>query len=119
MLTLVRSPAYIRIRACGRLTGADYRRFEPEFAAELEGRQMPIPLLLDMRGFCGWTPGGLLRDLAWDLRNRRTLSRIAVIGDAAWHRWITIAGRPLFRAPMKFFRSADEAIGWLEARHTG
>jgi len=45
--------------------------------------------------------------------------RIAVIGDAAWHRWITTAGRPLFRAPMKFFRSADEAIGWLEARHTG
>jgi len=67
--------------------------------------------------FRGWTPGGLLRDLAWDLRNRRTLSRIAVIGDAAWHRWITIAGRPLFRAPMKFFHSADEAIGWLEARH--
>jgi len=94
MLTLVRSPAYIRIRACGRLTGADYRRFEPEFAAELEGRQMPIPLLLDMRGFCGWTPGGLLRDLAWDLRNRRAFSRIAVVGDAAWHRWITIAGRP-------------------------
>ena len=51
MLTLVLSPAYIRIRASGPLTGADYRRFEPEFAAELEGRQMPIPLLLDMRGF--------------------------------------------------------------------
>ena len=96
MLTLVRSPAaYIRIRASGRLTGADYRRFEHEFAAELKGREVPtLPLLLDMRGFCGWTPGGLLRDLAWDLRNRRAFSRIAVVGDAAWHRWITIAGRP-------------------------
>ena len=53
MLTLVRSPAaYIRIRASGRLTGADYRRFEHEFAAELKGREVPtLPLLLDIRGF--------------------------------------------------------------------
>ena len=52
MLTLTPSPAsYLRIRASGRLTAADYRRFEPAFAAELERRHLPIPLLLDMRGF--------------------------------------------------------------------
>ena len=95
MLTLVPSPAFLRIRASGRVSVADYRRFEPEFAAELKGREVPtLPLLLDMRGFCGWTPGGLVRDLMCDLRNRRTFSRIAVIGDAPWHGWITIAGRP-------------------------
>ena len=95
MLTLVPSPAaYLRIRASGRLAVADYRRFDPKFAAELERRKAPIPLLLDMRGFRGWTPRGFLRDLAWDLRNRRTFSKIAVIGDAPWHRWITAIGAP-------------------------
>ena len=71
-----------------------------------------------MRGFAGWTPAGLLRDLAWDLRNRRSFSRIAVIDDKHWHRWITAAGAPLFRAPMRFFRSAEErdAEDWLTAR---
>jgi len=35
-----------------------------------------------------------VRDLAWDVRNRRTFTRFAVIGDAPWHRWITAIGAP-------------------------
>ncbi|MFL6722173.1 MAG: STAS/SEC14 domain-containing protein [Sphingomonas sp.] len=117
MLTLEPSPAsFMRIGASGRLTADDYDRFEPAFAAELGRRTPPVPLLLDMRGFAGWTPAGLLRDLAWDVRNRRTFSRIAVIGDRWWHGWITTAGAPLFRAPMKFFRNADQAFNWLSSR---
>ena len=104
---------FIRICASGRLTAAEYRRFEPAFAAELERRQMPVALLLDMRGFGGWTVGGFLRDLAWDIRNRRSFSHIAVVGDRRWHRWITAAGAPLFRAPMQYFRTAEAAIDWL------
>ena len=116
MLSIQSSRAsFIRIRATGRLSAADYRRFEPAFAAELKRRNLPIQLVLDLRGFRGWTPAAFLRDLRWDLRNRRTFSRIAVVGDRGWHRWITAAGAPLFRAPMKFFRSAPEAAAWLGA----
>jgi SpoIIAA-like len=66
-----------------------------------------------MRGFRGWTPAAFLRDLRWDLRNRRTFSKIAVVGDRSWHRWIAAAGKPLFRAPMKFFRAGPAAEAWL------
>src|SRR5215212_5364475 len=103
------SASFIRIRASGRLGAADYRRFEPEFAAELARRTTPVPLLLDLRGFGGWTPAGFLRDLSWDIRNRRTFSKIAVLGDAPWHRWITASGAPLFRASLKFFGSGEES----------
>jgi hypothetical protein len=114
MLTVVASTAaYLRIRASGRLGVDDYRRFEPAFAAELERVQVPVALLLDMQGFGGWTVGGFLRDLAWDLKNRRTFSKIAVVGDRRWHRWITAAAAPLFRAPMQYFRTAEAAIDWL------
>jgi hypothetical protein len=116
MLSVEPSPAaFIRIRASGRLAAADYRRFEPLFAQELGRRKRPVPLLLDMRGFRGWTPAGFLRDLRWDIRHRATFSKIAVVGDARWHRWITRAGALLFRAPLKFFRPADEprAVEWL------
>src|SRR5437764_10751399 len=109
MLTLELSPAsLIHIRATGQLLADDYRRFEPAFAAELDRRTPPVPLLLDMRGFVGWTPAGLLRDLQWDVRNRRTFSEIAVVGDKHWHRCITVAGAPLFRAPMKFFGAGEQ-----------
>lgn len=116
MLTLVPSPAaFIRIRSRGRLGAEDYRRFEPEFAAELQRRNLPISLLLDIRGFKGWTPAGLLRDLRWDLRNRLAFSKIAVIGDARWHRWITAVAAPLFSGPLTFFRANEEsrAEDWL------
>ena len=108
------SGPFLRVRASGRLGAADYRRFEPELAAELKRRKMPRPLLLlDMRGFRGWTPGGFVRDLAWDWRNRRSFLAIAVVGDRKWHEWITLAGRPLFRAPMKYFRDEKDAEAWL------
>jgi hypothetical protein len=116
MLTVVASTAaYLRIRASGRLGVDGYRRFEPAFVAELKRVQAPIALLLDMQGFGGWTVGGFLRDLAWDLKNRRTFSRIAVVGDKTWHRWITAAGAPVFRAPMKFFPASEQrrAEDWL------
>ena len=117
MLTLVPSAdPFLRIRASGRLSTRDYHRFEPEFAAELERRTTPVPLFLDMRGFRGWTPGGLVRDLRWDLRNGRSFSRIAVIGGRSWHRWITRLGRPLFRAPMLYFDSDASAEEWLAGR---
>ena len=117
VLTVVPSPAsFIDIRARGRLSARDYDRFEPEFVAELTHRNLPaLRLLLDIRGFRGWTPGGFVRDLGWDLRNRRTFAKIAVIGDRSWHRWITLAGKPLFHAPMRYFDASQEAEAerWL------
>jgi hypothetical protein len=70
--------SFIRIRASGWLGGGDYRRFEPQFERELERRTPPVTLLLDMRGFRGWTPAGFLRDLRWDVRNRSSFSRSSV-----------------------------------------
>src|SRR5215208_7038000 len=118
MLLVEPSPAsFIRVRASGWLGAADYRRFEPEFAAELKCRTPPVSLLLDLRGFRGWTPAGFYRDLSWDVRNRRTFSKIAVLGDSPWHRWITASGAPLFRAPLRFFGSGEsKAKDWLGSR---
>jgi hypothetical protein len=104
---------FLQIRATGLLSSRDYRRFEAEFEREIQRRIPPVPLLLDMRGFRGWTPAALPRDLAWDIRNRKTFSKIAVVGDARWHDWSTYAGMLLFRARLKFFRSKEEAKQWL------
>src|SRR5436305_14156788 len=98
MLSAKRSAGpYIRVRANGLLRADDYVRFEAEFADELGHRTVPVRLLLDMRRFRGWTPRAFLRDLVWDFRNRQTFSKIAVIGDARWHKWVTAAGALLFR----------------------
>ena len=106
---------YLRIRAHGRIDTLDYRLFDREFAMALRRRPPPVPLLLDMRGFQGWTAGAFLRDLAWDLKHRDSFSKIAVVGDAVWHLWLTVAGLPLFASRMKYFGAGEErwAKAWL------
>ncbi len=107
--------AFICIRAQGILRWRDYKSFERRLSSELGRRPEPVPLLLDLRGFRGWSAAGLIRDLIFDLRHRASFSRIAVLGDARWHRWITYLGIPLFRAKLKFFNAQDAAREWLFA----
>jgi hypothetical protein len=105
----------LRIRASGWLGAKDYQWFDTEFEYQLQLRSPPVPLLLDLRGFRGWTPAGFMSDLMWDLRNRDSFSKIAVVGSARWHSWITSVGAALFKAPLKYFGNDEEqrAREWL------
>lgn len=111
------NPAYLCVRASGRLSWLDYDLFVPAFEAELGRRGNYAPLLLDVRGWRGWTPGGFARDLFFNLSNRHSFPRIAVIGDRPWHKWLTLAAKPIFIAPMRYFDGRDEraAVAWVSA----
>lgn len=107
---------YVRIHASGRLTPGDYDALEPALAAELAKRRGRAALLLDLKGWRGWTPGGLLRDLQFDIRHRNSFPRIAVVGDRAWHKWVTLAAKPVFSGEMRYFDVGEEgaAVRWLQ-----
>jgi len=107
--------AFVRIRAQGVLRWRDYKGFEARLSNELGRRHRPVPLMLDLKGFRGWSAPGLIRDLVFDLRHREAFSRIAVVGDARWHKWITYLAIPLFRVKMRFFKVQDRATEWLRA----
>ena len=107
--------AFICVRAQGILRWRDYSSFERRLSSELGRRPRPVPLLLDLRGFRGWSTAGLIRDLIFDLRYRASFSRIAVLGDARWHMWITYLAVPLFHAKLRFFDAQDVATEWLRA----
>jgi hypothetical protein len=44
------------------------------------------------------------------------MPRIAVVGDRTWHKWLTVAAKPIFTGPMRYFGAAREreAVEWLE-----
>ena len=109
-------PAFIRVRAEGILRWRDYPRLELSLSNEIRLRSRPVPLLLDLRDFRGWTAAGLIRDIIFDLRHRASFSRIAILGNARWHQWITILAMPLFRARLRFFKAPDAASDWFRAR---
>jgi hypothetical protein len=118
---------YLRVHATGRLSSRDYDSLEPAIedalrqAQDERGGRSPfstgsgLRLLLDLTGWRGWTPGGLLRDIRFDIRHRKSFPRIAVIGDRAWHKWLTYAAKPVFRGEMRYFDAAQEreALGWM------
>jgi hypothetical protein len=119
---------YLRVHATGRLTPSDYDSLEPAIehalrqAEDERGGRTPPPadsglrLLLDLTGWRGWTPGGLLRDIRFDIRHRKSFPRIAVIGDRTWHKWLTQAAKPVFRGEMRYFDAARERDGveWVQ-----
>jgi hypothetical protein len=110
---------YLKIRADGRLSPRDYDSLEPEVETALRQAQgQQIALLLDLRRWSGWTPGGFVRDLCFDLKHRNSFSRIAVVGEKRWHRLLTLAAKPLFSGPMRYFDQARqaEAADWAGAK---
>ena len=109
----VSDQAFIHVRAQGILRWRDYGGFERALSSELGHRRRPVPLLLDLRGFRGWSAAGLIRDLIFDLRHQASFSRIAVVGDTRWHWWVTYLAVPLFRAKMRFFSTQETAAEWL------
>ena len=107
--------SFILVRAQGILRWSDYRNFERRLSNNLGRRHGAVPLLLDLRGFRGWSVAGLIRDIIFDLHHRTSFSRIAVLGDARWHAWITILAIPLFRANVRFFNTQHTAKEWLRS----
>ena len=109
---------YLRIHASGRLTPRDYDALDPAVEAELARWAGRAPLLLDLQGWRGWSAGGLLRDLRFDFRHRNSFPRIAVVGDRPWHKWLTLAAKPVFSGKMWYFGAAEEgeATDWVATR---
>jgi hypothetical protein len=109
------SGQYIRIHATGRLSSGDYDQMEPALEAELRERGGRARLLLDLTGWRGWTAGGLVRDIRFDIRHRNSFPRVAVIGDRPMHKSLTYGAKPVFSGEMRYFDAAREreAVDWV------
>jgi hypothetical protein len=105
----------IVVRAAGHLSAADYAEFVPLFDRWASQVGRPVEMLLVLGPGFGWKPGGLWQDLKFNVRHRRTFSRIAVTGHKRWHRWITAASRLLFKAEIRYFGTGRlRADAWLQ-----
>lgn len=98
--------------ASGRLTEEDYRGLAPRLHEAVE-RHGKLRLLILLRDFEGWTPKALIEDLRFDLRHRKDLERVAIVGERRWEEVRTRITTPFFSGSMRFFEDEAEARGWL------
>jgi hypothetical protein len=61
----------------------------------------------------GSAPGSAA-GFGFDFRHRESHPRIAVVGDRPWHKWLTLAAKPIFSGEMRYFDAAmpGEAMQW-------
>jgi demethylmenaquinone methyltransferase/2-methoxy-6-polyprenyl-1,4-benzoquinol methylase len=106
------------LEACvsGKLTHADYRRFEPHFA-RLVKQHRKISVLFEMVDFQGWKAAALWDDIKFDLKHFAGIERLAMVGEKKWQKGMSQFCRPFTTARIRYFErsAAGEARAWLAA----
>ena len=103
----------IEVTLTGKLTAADYEAFTPRTEALLE-RFGKVRMVVILRDFHGWTAGALWEDVKFDAEHFADVDRLAVVGDSAWERGMTVFCKPFTTATVKYFdlEEVDAARAW-------
>ena len=100
------------LQVSGVLSRGDYERVVPELEQALDRGSRRI--LLELKGFTGFTPAGLVEELKFDIKHRKDFERVAVVGTALEELGVRLMA-PLFSGEVKLFKNDEhaEAVAWL------
>ena len=105
----------LTVRVSGKLTTGDYERFVPEVEALIR-QHGKMRVLFEMHDFHGWKAGALWEDLKFGLEHFRDIERLAMVGEAAWEKGMSVFCKPFTTAKIRYFDRGrrDEATEWLQ-----
>jgi len=104
----------IGYKAVGKITGADYKKLEPELE-ELVKQEGNIRMLLDLE-FDSMTVKAMESDLALGRKFHKNIDKLAIVGDRKWEEWMASMAEKLFAREAKHFRAADTDAAWTWLR---
>lgn len=106
----------VEVRVSGKLTGDDYEKFRPEIERLIETHGK-IRLLFEMHDFHGWDVGALWEDIKFDAKHHAHITKLAMIGEKTWEKWMATICRPFTAAKIQYFGpgpgARDAAEQWL------
>jgi len=107
----------VEVTATGKLADEDYQRLVPAFE-RLVREHGKLRILFNMVDFHGWHIDALWDDIKFDLKHFSDVEMLAMVGDTAWEKGMSVFCRPFTTATVRYFdRSAmDEARAWLHNR---
>ena len=104
-------PTILGFKLSGKLHDADYQHFTPAIDAAVQAHGK-IRLLALFEDFHGWDVHAAWDDLKMGLKHYSDIERIAIIGDKAWEKWMTIICKPFTKATIHYFDAAQLADAW-------
>jgi hypothetical protein len=98
-------------RISGKLEKEDYEILVP-VAERLIGQYGKIRLIIELADFKGWTAGAAWEDCKLAYHHLKDIERIAIIGETAWEKGLTMFMKPFTGAKMRYFDVAEKQAGF-------
>ena len=101
-------------KVSGKLSAEDYETFEPA-VEKLIDSSGKINILFVMHDFHGWELGAVWEDIKFATKHCRDIEKIAMVGDKAWEKWMSIICKPFTLSAIQYFDAAEleAAEQWL------
>jgi hypothetical protein len=108
---------FLEVFLIGKVTADDYRVFGPKVERLIQ-EHGPLRILVDVSDCKGWTFSGLWEEIKFDVRHFNDVERLAIVGEAPWHKGLSIFCKPFTTAEVRYFDDADieAARAWLTQR---
>ena len=106
----------LEVVVSGKLAAEDYDHFEPAVESMIQ-QAGKINILFVMKDFHGWEMGGVWEDIKFASKHFRDISRIAMVGDKAWEKWMEMICKPFTMSKVKYFDSGEmeQARDWVNS----
>ena len=98
-------------KASGEIDKSDYDIFVPEVEALIE-QEGSINLLLDLTEFKWEKVSAWGADMKFGKHMRKNISKMAIVGDKRWQKWLAKIVDPFYAKEAKYFPSLENEAAW-------
>jgi len=105
----------IAIRATGKLSHEDYQTFLPKLEEQIK-ELGKVSILFELDNFSGWELEAAKDDFKFGMAHMADFERIAIVGDNAWEKWMTLMAKPFLPSgTVRYFdqEALQQAWDWL------
>jgi universal stress protein A len=110
------SASRLGFKLSGKLHDADYKTFVPTIDSAIQS-QGKVRILAWFHEFQGWDAKALWDDIKFSTTHCSKVDRIALVGEKAWEKWMSVVCKPFTLATIQYFDASqiEDAWKWLEA----
>ena len=108
-------PAHtVGFKMSGKLHDEDYKNFVPLVDAEI-AKEGKINFLAQFHDFHGWDVKALWDDIKFSTTHCTKITRIALVGEKSWEKWMATVCKPFTMAKIRYFDATEieAAKTWL------
>ncbi len=106
---------FMKLKAVGTLTHADYEIINPLIDSALEGVKDPkVKVLIDGTELQGWEARAAWDDFKLGLKHGSEFTKIAIVGNKKWQQYTAKIGKWFIAGDVQYFEDEQAALGWLQ-----